>query len=510
MSKKLLQLSAITLLFFASCSRDESFDDDIVIPAAQRQPLSAQEINNRIDNAIQTKGSFNWKQFSGYELWSATMQGNHIVSIGFGASANDFERAKSPRATQTENDLLDFIAASEGADRKAILIESDPFLNTVDVIIEKQETILGLLKRKNIRYIEPGDYRYFSVGNGMMKPGDLSETSSSVSSGSGCGYDAVALAAADYTTIAPNAKAGWSLYQHNIPSAWNYSTGAGVTIGIVDTGLSPEQTLLGSSFNDGYSSGRTLQKFGAYVDSIWPWSTGTDGPNDGCGHGTSMASAAAAPRNDNGMPVGVAYNANLVTYRAASNVVLDGYHEQNGVKNAFTALGNNASVKIISMSMGHIFSVGKISDGVKYAYNKGKLIFCAGGTSTSFTNFVGVIFPASMAEAVAVTGVKEAATLQKCDDCHSGSKIEFTVVMQRAGSGNTSPVLSYYNNQTDYVGGSSVATATTAGIAALVWAKNPTWTRAQVLDKLRRSGSSYPNRNAEYGFGNINALAAVQ
>jgi hypothetical protein len=102
----------------------------------------------------------------------------------------------------------------------------------------------------------------------------------------------------------------------------------------------------------------------------------------------------------------VAYSANLVVYRAASNVVLDSYHEQNGVKNAFTALGNNTNVKIISMSMGHIFSVGKIEDGVRYAYGKGKLIFCAGGTSTSFTTFVGVIFPASMTECVAVTGVK--------------------------------------------------------------------------------------------------------
>ncbi|WP_435523501.1 hypothetical protein [Chryseobacterium indoltheticum] len=45
----------------------------------------------------------------------------------------------------------------------------------------------------------------------------------------------------------------------------------------------------------------------------------------------------------------------MISYRAASNVVLDGYHEQEGVKIAFTNLGNTASVKIISMSMGHIF-----------------------------------------------------------------------------------------------------------------------------------------------------------
>ena len=399
-------------------------------------------------------------------------------------------------------DLLDIIIKYEATTLDKILISSDSYLNLIDVIITKQETIIALRNSKYIRYMEPGDYKYLAD--------TTSEEKSNSGTSSGCGYESEAISTADYTTISPNAKAPWTFYQHNIPNAWSLSTGSGVTIGIVDTGVSPNQTLLGSSFNNGASSGRTIQKYGVYVDSIWPWSTTTDGSSDLCGHGTSMASVAAAPRNDKGMPVGVAYNANLVTYRAAYNVVLDGYHEQNGVKNAFTALGNNANVKIISMSMGYVFSVGKIEDAIKYAYNKGKLIFCAAGTSTSFTTFVGVIFPAWMPETVAVTGVKEGATYQKCDVCHTGSKVDFTVVMQRVGTANTVPVDSYYDNQTDYVGGSSVATATTAGIAALVWSKNPTWTRNQVLTKMRQSASFYPTKNAEFGYGNINAFLAVQ
>ena len=83
-----------------------------------------------------------------------------------------------------------------------------------------------------------------------------------------------------------------------------------------------------------------------------------------------MASVMAAPRNNVGLPIGVAYNANLIAYRAAANVVLETSSEQTAVKTAFTELGNNTNVKIISMSMGHIFSVGKIEDGVKYAYSK--------------------------------------------------------------------------------------------------------------------------------------------
>ena len=510
MLNKILRVSLLLILIFSSCSRDENQSENaIIIDASQKTPLTPVQINAKIDESLNTKGTFNWSEASSHLLWSAVVNGNNIVTIGFGNSKTNFERTKTANNSKIQNNLLAIIMKYEGTTLDKILITADIDLNLMDVIIEKQETIIALRQSKYIRYVEPADYSYLNVRNAESRSGSPSNSTNS-SSSSGCGYESQILAAADFTTTTPNAKVPWTFTQHKIPNAWNLSTGRGITIGIIDTGVSPTQSLLGSNFNNGLSTGRTIQKNGVYINSIWPWTTTTDGVNDLCGHGTSMASVAAAPRNDNGLPVGVAYNANLVTYRAAANVVLDGYHEQNGVKNAFTALGNNAKVKIISMSMGYVFSVGKIEDGIKYAYGKGKLIFCAAGTSTNFTTFVGVIFPAWMPETVAVTGVKEGATAQACDVCHTGSKVEFTVVMQRASSGNTVPVESYYDNQTDYVGGSSVATATTAGIAALVWSKNPSWTRIQVLTKMRQASSFYPNRNSEFGYGKINAYLAVQ
>ncbi|MDN3677142.1 S8/S53 family peptidase [Flavobacterium paronense] len=509
MLKRILPLFLLTLILSLSCSREDSMENQkIVIPENQKIPLTPAQINAKIDAAINSNGTFNWRQADSYLIWSAVVNGNNVVTIGFGNSKTNFERAKTSNNAKLQNDLLAIIMKYENTTLDKILISADTDLNLMDVIISKQETIIALRESKYIRYIEPGDYKYLAVRESLKGPGV--STNSNVGTSSGCGYDSEILDAADYTTTTPNAKIPWTFTQHNIPNAWNISTGSGVTIGIVDTGVSPNQSLLGANFNNGLSSGRTIQKNGVYVDSIWPWSTGTDGVNDLCGHGTSMASTAAAPRNDKGLPVGVAYNANLVTYRAAYNVVLDGYQEQEGVKKAFTALGNNTKVKIISMSMGYVFSVGKIEDAIKFAYGKGKLIFCAAGTSTSFTTFVGVIFPAWMPETLAVTGVKEGSTYQACSDCHTGSKVEFTVAMQRAVSGNTVPVSSYYENLTDYIGGSSVATATTAGIAALVWSKNPTWTRDQVLNKMRQSASLYPNKSAEYGYGNVNAFLAVQ
>jgi len=497
--RKLFKITFLSSLLILSCSKEEDLKNSIIIEDSEKEPLTNSQINLKIDEsfASASKDSFNWKNASDHMLWSAIYQNQKIATIGFGASNNDFDRSKSPQNNKIQKEIIDLIMEYENKSIEKILVSSDAYLNIIDVYIEKQETIIALRRTNLIRYIEPADYRYSENKNNFQRIS------------SGCGFESEILNATDYTTIAPNAKMPWNFIKHSIQSAWNKSTGAGITIGVIDTGVSPNQALLGSNFNSGLSTGRNIQKYGTYVDSPWSWITTTDGPNDQCGHGTSMASVIAAPRNNIGLPVGVAYNSNLITYRAASNVLLDSYHDQNGVKNAFTALGNNASVKIISMSMGNIIYAGKIADGVKYAYNKGKLIFCAGGTSTNYTNFTGVVFPASMAETVAVTGVKEGTSDQKCDICHIGSKIDFTIQMQR-NSGKTIPVSSYYNSQSDYVGGSSVATATTAGIAALVWSKNPSWTRAQVLNKMKQSSTYYPTKNSKYGYGNINAYLAVQ
>ncbi|WP_284461832.1 S8 family serine peptidase [Chryseobacterium sp.] len=486
----------LVAIFFAlsSCNTEDLQNESSNIEMSQKDPLTAKQINEGINQSLKTKGSFNWANQSDHFLWSAIFQGNKMVSIGFGESKEDFDRSKSSNNQAMETEILSMIKKYEGKDERTFFLASDKYLNQMDVVIEKEETIKALRQMKTIRYLEPGDYHYFENEN------KFNLASRSSGGGSGCGFSSTTLNADDYTSTTPGAKIPWAFTKHNIPDAWGYSTGAGVTIGLVDTGVSPEQAFLGNSFNNGSSSGRAINKLGVY---------NSDGSADQCGHGTKMASVMAAPRNNAGLPVGVAYNANLIAYRAAANVVLDTSSEQTGVKTAFTDLANNASVKIISMSMGHIFSVGKIEDGVKYAYSKGKLIFCAGGTSTSFTTFVGVIFPAWMPETQAITGVKEGTSNQKCDVCHSGGEIDFTFQMERA-SGNTVPVLSYYNGQADYVGGSSVATAATAGIAALVWAKNPSWTRDQVLNKMRQSATYYPNVNSSYGYGNINVLKAVQ
>ncbi|WP_394749891.1 S8 family peptidase [Spongiimicrobium salis] len=507
MRRILLQGLCFIMLWNLSCSEDAldaELNPETEIETGAQSLLSKEEINQTIEKSIRTTGDFNWNDASDQLLWSAVIQGNNILTVGYGNGEGDFSNKNTSTHQLARKELVQLVTGSEyeeGNQQKQesedILIHDDEFLTVMDFKVTKLETIIALRKNSDLRYLEPAGYQYFQEGT-TNKGG-----------GSGCGLEGENLETADFTTISPNARMPWNFPLHRINNAWSFSTGRGITIGVVDTGISPNQSLLGSSFNNGFSSGRRVERFGTYINSPWPWSRKTDGPNDQCGHGTSMTAAATAPRNDRGLPVGVAYNANLISYRAAKNVVLDGYQEQRGVARAITALGNRADVKIISMSMGHIFSVNRIKDAIRFAHGRGKLIFCAGGTSTSFTNFVGVIFPASMSETVAVTGIEEGAGYDECDACHKGRKIDFTVIMERSNN-NHIPVLGHANGASDYVGGSSVATATTAGIAALVWAKHPNWSRDDVLNKLKTSAELYPNRSRDYGWGNIDALKAVQ
>lgn len=490
-------------LFLASCSQDQIIPEEknaSLTTQVSQELLSIQQINSIIDAELQRTGDFSWDTATDQVLWSATVHGNNLLTIGYGEKGESFRLAPIKRLSDTKNGIIDQVVSLEGDSRGAILTEDDNVLNVIDVQIKSIETISELRKRTDIRYMEPNGYSFFN-----------NEADPQQRSSSGCDKNGQLLNTNDYRTVAPNSLVSWTFDEHNIEAAWAYSTGAGVTVGLVDTGVSQSQPLLGSNFNDGMSSGRTIQKYGTFIDSPWWWSNNYDGPHDKCGHGTSMASTIASPRNNNFMPVGVAYNCNLVSYRATEDVVLNDYHERKGVKNALKALGNRSDVKIISMSVGYPWSIGNVRDAVKYAYNRGKLIFAAGGTSLNFTNWYPVIFPANMSEAVAVTGITDDGTYQQCDTCHDGSQIEFTVVMERDNNnGRTGAVLGFYNGDKDYVGGSSVATATTAGIAALVWAKHPGWSRSQVLNKLRQSAEFYPNKNSTKGYGNIDALEAVQ
>ncbi|MCG8701866.1 MAG: S8 family serine peptidase, partial [Bacteroidales bacterium] len=372
-------------------------------------------------------------------------------------------------------------------------------LTVIDVAVNNIETLRELRSLENIRYMEPASYS-FDDDNENLK----------ATKGAGCGVFNHNIHANDVTYVSPGAWVSWSHVRHNVVKAWKYSKGEGITVGLIDTGMSEHQKLMGSQFSNQYSPNRYIVKKGVYAGSVNPWSNNYDGDYDLCGHGTAMGSIIAAPMNNKKMPAGVANQCNLIAYRACADVVLNYYQERKGVAKALTQLGKNKDVKIISMSIGYPYKIDRVADAVKFAHKKGKMIIAAGGTSTTFTNWYGVIFPASMKETVAITGIKDN-EYKLCNICHDGKKIDFAIRMQRSTDISRGVVCLGLNaNHRRYIGGSSAATATTAGIAALVWARHPNWSREQVLNKLIQSAEFYPNKDHRFGYGCIDALKAVK
>lgn len=500
----LISLFATTLLL-SGCS-DEQVTTELT---NAQEPISKTDIDQFVYDQLEKTGEFFWKTTDDRMLWSAAVLSDSILSIGYQPieEKNVDERLhlidiQNDAWKKVRTDLIELIVSETNkvfptknyTAKDLMPFGEETVLPFIDIKIWDEKLIAKLRQLPEVRYMDAIGYI-------------TEDMETRLRSDSGCDAEPDAIPASEYTTITPNAKVPWNFNNLNIPAAWSRSTGAGIGVALIDTGTSPDQPKVGSQFNQGQSTGRTLTRLGFYVSG---WFTSTpDGPNDQCGHGTQMSGLIAAPRGTDGTTVGVAYKCNLVAMRAVDDVVILGSSETNGVTNAVRNAADRSNVKILSMSIGTPFSSGQISDAIKYAYGKGKLIIAAAGTSTDFTSWYGVIFPATMAETVAVTGVKEGSPLVACDVCHVGSKVEFVAPMQRRASDMTSLTLAFYGNTPTTIGGSSAATATTAGIAALIWGANVNQTRAQVLDKMRRAASLYPSRSSSFGYGYVNAGTAV-
>lgn len=497
-------------LFVFACSQEEVNDQSTSIKAPEK--TSKQAINDFAIQKLEEKGQFHWQDAPDHLVWSAIAHGNDIAVIGYQPAhfenINDKIHELDITTSTWRNireDLIDFVLVEtqklfpdENITREELLMNQplEMVIPAFDILIKHPSIYTALRQRADVRYVEPMNY-------------DAHETSDRSEAGCGSANPNYGISSVDYSVTSPNAKIPWNFNLLNIPAAWNTSRGDNIGVALIDTGTSPNQSKLGSQFSSGESTGRYISRYGTYVDSWWWWAS-PDGPNDDCGHGTQMAGLIAAPKSSGGSSVGVANKANLIAYRGTDDVVINGSNEKNGVKDALVAAGQRSDVKIISMSIGDVFSSSKVADGVRYAHNRGKLIFAAAGTSLTWTSWWGVIFPANMSETVAVTGVKDGYPLVRCSTCHDGSAVDFIVPMQRrTDNSRTSLTLSMSGNTPNYVGGSSAATATTAGVAALVWATNTSQSRTQVLNRMKNAASIYPARHGDFGWGIIDAQYAV-
>lgn len=160
----------------------------------------------------------------------------------------------------------------------------------------------------------------------------------------------------------------WNFKQVGAESAWKVSTGRGVTVAVIDTGVAMENApergitrpkdLDGTAMVPGYD----------FVDkSSFAW--------DGHGHGTHVAGT-IAQTTDNGYGVaGLAFNAKIMPLRVLNS---QGFGQVSDISDAIRFAADNGA-NVINMSLGGPLPSLVMSRAIKYANKKGVTVVAAAG-----------------------------------------------------------------------------------------------------------------------------------
>jgi cell wall-associated protease len=209
-------------------------------------------------------------------------------------------------------------------------------------------------------------------------------------------------------------------------------------------------------------------------------------------HGTHVAGIIAADRNNNLGIRGVAEDVLIMAIRA----VPDGDERDKDIANAiYYAVDNGAH--IINMSFGKSYSPDKkvVDDAVRYAEKKGVLLVHAAGNSSKDID-VENNFPNRFYG----TGKKQATNWLEIGASAFGKDSDFVGSFSNYGRKTVdffAPGVSIFSTtpDNDYAtfSGTSMASPTTAGVAAIIMGHFPEFTAAEVADILRRSARTFDN-----------------
>ncbi len=270
----------------------------------------------------------------------------------------------------------------------------------------------------------------------------------------------------------------------NVLPAWTAgATGAGVTIGFVDSGIASA---------DPEFAGRILAA-----------SRDVSGQNRGIvdtsGHGTSVAAVATAARNDSG-PVGIAFSASLAVMRADSGDCKDGCrYSDSGIAAGIDA-AVAAGAKVINLSLGGSSGSATLRNAFARATAAGTVLVIAAGNDADAQ-----IDPLPAA-ALAATGRGAVIVVGAVDD--SGQMAEFS---NRAGTAQDNfisavgvRVRSFDHEGTAFLySGTSYSAPAVAGAIAILAQAFPNLSATQLVDIVLKSArdAGAPGTDAVFGRG---------
>jgi subtilisin family serine protease len=266
------------------------------------------------------------------------------------------------------------------------------------------------------------------------------------------------------------------------------NTGAGTTVAIIDTGVDLDHPDLAANvLLTGYD----------FVDYDVT-------PEDGNGHGTNVAGIAAAALNGIGVS-GVAPSAKILPVR-----VLDDYGSgyTSDVANGVIYAADRAQV--LNLSLGSVYPNTTLQNAINYAVTtKGRLVVAASGNcGDSYYPYNGCSYQNQPAYPAAYSNVLAVAATTNADNRASFSTAGSYVDVAAPGYQiyNTYMGNSYYAES-----GTSQAAPHVAGLAALIWAKYPAYTAAQVWSRIISTAVDLGavGTDTQFGAGRIDVKNAL-
>ncbi|MFB7269896.1 type VII secretion-associated serine protease mycosin [Streptomyces sp. NPDC056244] len=274
----------------------------------------------------------------------------------------------------------------------------------------------------------------------------------------------------------------WHLDVMKAEEMWRTSTGEGVTVAVIDSGVDPEPDLEGQVL-----PGKDF--------SVKPGDERDDFGN----HGTGMAALIAATGKSHGGDgaFGLAPGAKILPIRADLGAGRSG-DEMEAEAIRYAA---DSKAKVINISRAGPYDGIATRDAVKYALGKGKLIFAGVGNDGEYGS---VKYPAATPGVVGVGAVGK--DIKATAESQRGPEVDLvapgadiiTACAGATGLCNTS--------------GTSDATALASASAALIWSKYPDWTNNQVLRVMLNTAggpTSGAERNDSVGYGFVRPRIAL-
>jgi type VII secretion-associated serine protease mycosin len=274
----------------------------------------------------------------------------------------------------------------------------------------------------------------------------------------------------------------WYLEPMKAEQMWKVSTGKGIKVAVIDSGVNAETASL---------KGQVL------IDEV-PKSVAYRATDDYTGHGTTMAELIAGTGAGGGLQ-GLAPGAKIVPYRIELEGLKGGTAEKHKTPEATEAIraAADSDAQIINMSFGSVGPSSKEEAAIDYAASKGKLLIAAvGNEGRTAKDTIG--YPAAFPYVLGVAAVDASGTVSKFSS--SGNYVDLSA----PGQGFPGWCDANFRSYCDDVNGTSSAAAITSAAAALLWSAHPDWTVNQVTRSLidtasRTWAKDNPSKYAGYG-----------